>query len=687
MFVRQSGFHGGEVAPHLWSRTDVDALRFATRTLRNFIPTPTGAATSRPGFQFIAAAKVETSAAGDAFPCVRLLPFIISDEQSYILEFGHLYVRVYQHGILKTEVATPYEYWQIAGLDYVQSGNVMTLFSAYYAPRELKRITPSNWTIGTFSVARLIAAPTSAPQLVAPLPPIVADATHAANSWQWVYTATSALNEESLPSPVWAATTQLAPDRAAYLAAPAVTGAVSYNWYRGRFGVWGYIGNSITPYFIDEGQVPNFSDRPPTARDPFADGYYPSRGTYFQQRLLVANSPLGLPRIQASQTGRFHNFDWSSPQKADDALDFTIASRQYDGVMAMVPLRQLVVLTSSTEYLVDNGMGALSPSSINIVPLSYNGCAPLRPIVVNDTVLYVQSQQAAVRELAFATGGADRLGWRGTDLSLISSHLLAAGGRTIVAWDFQRLPYAVVWAVRDDGVLLSFTYDRDLGVSAWARHDTDGAFESVCCVPEGSEDVVYAVVRRVIGGVTHRYIERMSSRFVTTRELGCFLDCSVFYDGSPQQWFGGLSFLEGKQVLALRDGVVEGPITVFNSAVELSQPASKVFIGLPYDSDIELLDIANSFDSQEVRPAQKNVVRAIWEVDRTAGLSAGETFDDLTPWTAELGYVTPSTGVMNEQLVVPIASSWNRGGRAVLRQAQPLPITVLGAVREMEVGN
>jgi hypothetical protein len=37
-------------------------------------------------------------------------------------------------------------------------------------------------------------------------------------------------------------------------------------------------------------------------------------------------------------------------------------------------------------------------------------------------------------------------------------------------------------------------------VGAWASHDTDGTFESVCCVAEGAEDVLYAVVKRTIGG-------------------------------------------------------------------------------------------------------------------------------------------------------------------------------------------
>jgi hypothetical protein len=53
---------------------------------------------------------------------------------------------------------------------------------------------------------------------------------------------------------------------------------------------------------------------------------------------------------------------------------------------------------------------------------------------------------------------------------------------------------------------------------AWARHDTDGFFESVTIVPEGNEDIPYFIVRRTINGVTKRYVEKFNSRYITAMD-------------------------------------------------------------------------------------------------------------------------------------------------------------------------
>jgi hypothetical protein len=56
-----------------------------------------------------------------------------------------------------------------------------------------------------------------------------------------------------------------------------------------------------------------------------------------------------------SKTGRFSDFDYGIPQKKDDSIDLTVASRMYEEVRALLPLQQLVILTANTEYVVDAG--------------------------------------------------------------------------------------------------------------------------------------------------------------------------------------------------------------------------------------------------------------------------------------------------------------------------------------------
>jgi len=89
--VIQRSFSSGEVAPALYSR--VDTTRYATglKKLRNQYVMRHGGATNRPGTKFIGEVKDSTKA-------VRLIPFVFSDAQTYVLEFGDQYMRVIKQG-------------------------------------------------------------------------------------------------------------------------------------------------------------------------------------------------------------------------------------------------------------------------------------------------------------------------------------------------------------------------------------------------------------------------------------------------------------------------------------------------------------------------------------------------------------------------------------------------------------
>ena len=53
----QPSFAGGELAPALWARIDLQKYGVGARKLRNFLVHPHGGASNRPGTYFLAAAK------------------------------------------------------------------------------------------------------------------------------------------------------------------------------------------------------------------------------------------------------------------------------------------------------------------------------------------------------------------------------------------------------------------------------------------------------------------------------------------------------------------------------------------------------------------------------------------------------------------------------------------------------
>ncbi len=192
-----------------------------------------------------------------------------------------------------------------------------------------------------------------------------------------------------------------------------------------------------------------------------------------------------------SQTGNYHNFNISEPLRDDDAVTFTIAASQVNEVRHLVPLSDMIILTSGGEWLLTANDGVITPSSIQVKPQGYRGSSDAPPIVVGNTIIHIQSKGAIIRDLAFAL---ESDSYTGNDLTVLASHLFA--GKTVKEWAYSQAPHSIVWVVLSDGTLAALTYMREHEVWGWSRHDTDGTFESVCTIAEGDEDATYFVVKR-----------------------------------------------------------------------------------------------------------------------------------------------------------------------------------------------
>ncbi len=87
----QRSFSSGEISPSLYARTDLTKYASGLRTCRNSIVLRYGGVSNRPGSVFVG----EVS---DSSKKVRLVPFVFSNDQTYILEFGEGYIRVIKDG-------------------------------------------------------------------------------------------------------------------------------------------------------------------------------------------------------------------------------------------------------------------------------------------------------------------------------------------------------------------------------------------------------------------------------------------------------------------------------------------------------------------------------------------------------------------------------------------------------------
>lgn len=88
MRLIQRSFTAGEITPELVGRADLQLYQSALETAHNFLALPHGPASYRPGFQYIQQAKGRC----------RVIPFVYSASEQYIIEFGAGYVRFHTDG-------------------------------------------------------------------------------------------------------------------------------------------------------------------------------------------------------------------------------------------------------------------------------------------------------------------------------------------------------------------------------------------------------------------------------------------------------------------------------------------------------------------------------------------------------------------------------------------------------------
>lgn len=143
----QTNFTAGEISPRLQARQDVDRYANAARALLNVHPVIHGGAKRRAGSRYYKPAKFSNKMA-------RLIPFVYSRDESYIMEVGDGYIRVHGAGgvDLGVELVSPYNEAAAQVVDYTQGENL-----AFFA-HESAAIQRLRLLDGTFSLA---AAPIS----------------------------------------------------------------------------------------------------------------------------------------------------------------------------------------------------------------------------------------------------------------------------------------------------------------------------------------------------------------------------------------------------------------------------------------------------------------------------------------------------------------------------------------------
>lgn len=376
-------------------------------------------------------------------------------------------------------------------------------------------------------------------------------------------------------------------------------------------------------------------------------GEWPRVVTFHQSdRLMWGNVPSAPADIWGTAVGDYYEF-YSPVEPAPDApVTLSVRSRYVDNITALVPLRDMVVLAEGGEWILKSSSGTLSPDDAVLSPQGTRGSSWVPPLVTGGSVLFVQKDRRTVRSLSYSF---EKDGYDSVDRTILASHLFR--GHSVRDWCYQQSPWSVVWAVRDDGKVLGFTWLEDHDIWAWHLHDFGGA---VISVAEGAGSV-YMVVKRG---------ERYFLEMLSNPEDGVYLDCAVMEET-------GLGHLEGQRVSVVMDDVIHRDnVLVVDGKVVPWREYQSIVVGLPYTGMVQTLPLVFEDNGGLTISRRMKLTDVAVSVRDSFGGEAGTHIDYLLPFQYEHNALT--TGFLRSAL----ETGFDDMNQVIIRQNGPFPLNI-----------
>lgn len=157
----QTSFNAGEISPYLRGQIRLEKYRDGVIEMKNFVALPQGGVTLRTGTARITSALISSEVVSEetVLRNVRLIGFSPNSRNTYVLEFGHEYIRVISREGPVTlvdpededetiaSITAPWGSDDLAELTVTYSVDVMIICHPSYAPYILKRLAADTFTL------------------------------------------------------------------------------------------------------------------------------------------------------------------------------------------------------------------------------------------------------------------------------------------------------------------------------------------------------------------------------------------------------------------------------------------------------------------------------------------------------------------------------------------------------------
>ncbi len=223
-------------------------------------------------------------------------------------------------------------------------------------------------------------------------------------------------------------------------------------------------------------------------------------------RLLFGGSSVRPSTLHGSKVGHYMTF--GSGVKDGDPFVVTLSGDKVGRILWMAVTDQLYIGTSGGIFAVS---GVLTPTEFQLRKVTSHAASPVHSVSASGSILFFHKDAKTLREIEYADQAEN---YRATDLTVYSTHLFEESRaiKMVVMND----PMIVVWILRENGTLVSLSYEKTVNMYAFARHNFPGV---VMDIVAGRSNEMYAVVKVVVevGGEEKEVLQlvRIGDRNIT----------------------------------------------------------------------------------------------------------------------------------------------------------------------------
>lgn len=669
--VMKNNFSAGELAPTLYTRTDIQQYSNGAKRLRNVFPLVEGGVRKRPGTFY------RNLTAG----AIRLIPFIVNSSSAYLLILKNTSIQVYnpRTKTVVTTLASPYTAAQIPDIQYVQYRFEMFITHSAVPVQRLRCSEAfDNWALDAFVFTHPPIDSDNARYPFRKGTPSGGDLGAFVNFTldavtAWSNTQTYLLGDVVTYSGAYY---QAARDNtgvqprtsvADWVVVPNADGAgftvddvgryVDVNGGLIKITKFNNV-NSISGEVVKKLDAVIKAIERSWVIQPLAfnstDGY-PRCCTYFKQRLVFANTKKAPNKIWFSAVGA--NGTFLETTEDGDAFSIVSASGLSNSILFLEAQRGVICLTSGGEFMVDSD-GGLTPTTVNIAEHSaYGAYSVTRPERVGNELLFVQRGGERVRALTYRY---EVDGLVSPEISTLASHI-GEDHLGVNQISYQQEPESTVWCVLGDGKVASITFNRDQEVMAWAQHDFGGSVKSICSLPTalGSDQAFMLIERK--GNI---YLEQISFDAYLDSQVDITLDGNMISKSQFDRLNGISVYCEDGETVTEIEYIVDGNFL----QVDAGLSGKTVSFGQTFECVAELFPPELNQSPLSSMMHKAKVDRIAFFFNKTLGASInGElietfTFDDdiLGPAKPYTGFHLEEGGTWEDLHKVPLVISHNK---------------------------